>query len=90
LPQSPEARAVAFLAAEVPRWAKENACYSCHNNGDAARALLTALKSGDLANRAPLADTLEFLSRPEHWDANGPEGPFKDKKLARISLLRAR
>ncbi len=34
---SPEARAVAFLAREVPRWSRENHCYSCHNNGDAAR-----------------------------------------------------
>lgn len=88
-PQSTEAKAIAFLAAEVPRWAKENACYSCHNNGDAARALLTAMKSGDLADRAPLVDTLEFLSRPEQWDANGPEGPFKDKKLARIQFAAA-
>ncbi len=88
-PRAAEARAVAFLAAEVPRWAKENACYSCHNSGDAARALLAALKSGDLNNRAPLSDTLEFLSRPERWDANGPEGPFKDKKLARIQFAAA-
>jgi hypothetical protein len=88
-PQSAESRAVAFLAAEVPRWSNENKCYSCHNNGDAARALLAALKSGDLDNRAPLADTLEFLSRPERWDANGPEGPFKDKKLARIQFAAA-
>jgi hypothetical protein len=88
-PNSPEGRAVAFLAAEVPRWAKENACYSCHNNGDAARALFSALKSGDLTDRAPLDDTLEFLSRPNQWDANGPEGPFKDKKLARIQFAAA-
>jgi hypothetical protein len=73
----------------VPRWSQENKCYSCHNNGDAARALLSALKSGDLDNRAPLADTLEFLSRPEKWDANGPDGPFKDKKLARIQFAAA-
>jgi hypothetical protein len=88
-PRTAEAKAVAFLAVEVPRWVKENACYSCHNNGDAARALLTALKSGDLADRAPLEDTLAFLSRPEKWDANGPEGPFKDKKLARIQFAAA-
>jgi hypothetical protein len=88
-PRTAEARAVAFLAAEVPRWAKENNCYSCHNNGDAARALLAALKSGDLTQRAPLDDTLDFLSRPEKWDANGPEGPFKDKKLARIQFAAA-
>ena len=32
-------RAVAFLAREVPSWPKENRCFSCHNNGDAFRAL---------------------------------------------------
>src|SRR5262245_15306064 len=37
-----EARAVTFLTREVPRWKSENDCYSCHNNGDAARALLVA------------------------------------------------
>ena len=88
-PQTPEARAIAYLSAEVPRWAKENACYSCHNNGDAARALLAALKAGDLNRRGVLDDTLAFLARPEKWDANGPEGPFKDKKLARIQFAAA-
>ena len=36
----------AFLATEVPRWSRENHCYSCHNNGDSARALLAAKKRG--------------------------------------------
>ncbi len=43
---SPEAKAVAFLTAEVPRWSRENHCYSCHNNGDAARALFQASRAG--------------------------------------------
>jgi len=34
-----EARAVEFLVREVPAWSKNNGCFSCHNNGDAARAL---------------------------------------------------
>src|SRR5262245_13009281 len=78
---SPEARAVAFLAAEVPKWTKEHECLSCHNNGDAARALLLAAQLGELADRAPLADTLKFLAAPARWDDNGPDGPFKDIKL---------
>jgi hypothetical protein len=43
---APEARAVALLAREVPRWARENHCFSCHNNGDAARALYEASRLG--------------------------------------------
>ena len=45
-PQGVEARAVAYLAAEVPRWRREHPCYSCHNNGDAARALIAASSRG--------------------------------------------
>jgi len=81
-----ERRAVAFLAIEVPRWTRDNACYSCHNNGDAARALAVAAQMGMLTDRAPLADTLRFLAAPDRWDDDGPKGPFKDKKLARIQF----
>ena len=79
-------RAVAFLAAEVPKWKQENHCYSCHNNGDAVRALMSAHKAGKLKDLAPLDDTLKFLADPETWDANGPDGPFKDLKLQRIQF----
>src|SRR3982750_1650529 len=34
--------ALHFLSTEVPRWEQQNHCYSCHNNGDAARALYLA------------------------------------------------
>ncbi|MFO1532763.1 MAG: ArsA-related P-loop ATPase, partial [Thermoplasmatota archaeon] len=34
------------LAREVPRWSAENHCYSCHHNGDAARALYAAARAG--------------------------------------------
>ncbi len=40
---SAEARAIAYLATEVPAWRQAHPCYSCHNNGDAARALVAAL-----------------------------------------------
>ncbi len=72
----------------MPKWHRENHCYSCHNNGDAARALLVAARTG-LAERTPLAGTLAFLAAPDSWDASGPDGPFKDKKLARIQFAAA-
>jgi hypothetical protein len=43
---SPEDRAVAFLTREVPLWFEENGCFSCHNNGDAARVLYQNKKRG--------------------------------------------
>ena len=53
----PEARAVAFLTTEVPRWSRENRCFSCHNNGDAARALYQASRAGYRVPESALADT---------------------------------
>jgi len=82
-------RAVAYLSREVPRWARENKCYSCHNNGDGARALILAARSGKLPDKTVLEDTLAFLRQPATWDANGPEGPFKDKHLARLQFAAA-
>jgi squalene cyclase len=84
-----ERRAVAFLAAEVPRWARENHCYSCHNNGDAARALFRAKAAGMPFDESAIRDTLVWLARPEVWDKNGGEGPSSDKGLARIEFALA-
>src|SRR5437667_8821460 len=86
---SPEARALAYLAREVPRWSAENKCYSCHNNGDAARALYRALRLGEPVPAGAVADTSRWLSRPAQWDHNGGEGPFSDKQLARIQFAAA-
>ena len=36
------AKGVDYLKVEVPKWKAEHPCYSCHNNGDATRALLVA------------------------------------------------
>src|SRR4051794_38197216 len=43
-PATPEARAIHYLAREVPAWNREHHCFSCHNNGDAARALYAATR----------------------------------------------
>lgn len=82
----PESRALAFLAREVPRWSAENKCYSCHNNGDAARALYTAVRLSYPVPAKALADTSRWLEKPQNWDHNGGEGPFNDRQLARIQF----
>src|SRR5437588_9299128 len=85
-PASAESRALTYLAREVPRWARENKCYSCHNNGDAARALYTAVRLGYTVPARALEDTSRWLLRPQQWDHNGGDSPFSDKKLARIQF----
>lgn len=89
VPASSEARAIAYLAREVPTWRREHPCYSCHNNGDAARALIAALgRAPDV--RPALEDTLKWLAAPERWDTNGGgEGGADDKRLARIQFAHA-
>lgn len=78
---SPESRAVAFLAREVPQWPVKNHCFSCHNNGDAARALFAA---GDRS--AALESTRAWLSRPDDWKNAGPPGEISDKRLAALQF----
>jgi hypothetical protein len=87
-PPSPEARAVAFLAKEVPRWKAEHPCYSCHNNGDATRALLAARQKGHGIGTS-VDDTLTFLNEPARWDQNKTQGGDDDKPLARLHFASA-
>lgn len=84
-----EARAIAYLSREVPQWRRAHPCYSCHNNGDAARALVAALGRGPEVRDA-LDDTVKWLADPERWDTNGGgEGGADDKRLARIQFAHA-
>ena len=84
-----EQRAVTYLAQEVPRWRREHACYSCHNNGDAVRALVAGSRRGHDV-RASVDDSLGWLSAPSRWDSNaGGEGGGDDKRLARLQFATA-
>jgi hypothetical protein len=86
---SAEARAVRFLAREVPQWPVKNKCFSCHNNGDAARALLIARRHSIPFDDAALQSTIEWLRRPEGWGDNGPKVDYSDKKLATLQFAHA-
>jgi hypothetical protein len=86
---APEARAIAYLGREVPRWSRENRCFSCHHNGDAARALIDASRRKLAVPAGALDDTAAFLAHPERWDKNGVDAAFSDKRLARLQFATA-
>jgi len=79
-------RGLTYLSREVPKWSVENKCYSCHNNGDGARALYTAKRVGIAVTPEAIEDTTRWLSNPERWKDNGGERAFNDKKLATIQF----
>ena len=83
---TPEARAIAYLAREVPAWAAENRCHSCHNDGDGARALLDAIRRGRKVEASAVDETAGWLAKPEGWSKNGGDGPFSDKALAQVQF----
>jgi Prenyltransferase and squalene oxidase repeat len=86
---SPEQRAIAFLAREIPAWSRDNGCFSCHNNGDGARALYAARRAHFEVPAAALADTTQWLMQPSGWDRNRGNPAASDKKLARIQFAAA-
>ena len=84
-----EAKAVEFLKREVPAWSRENGCFSCHNNGDAARALYAADRKGYSIPASVLADTTAWVAQPGRWDHNKGDPGFSDKRLANIQFAAA-
>jgi hypothetical protein len=86
---SPEGRAAEFLAREVRRWPEKNKCFSCHNNGDGARALYAASRRSVRFDPRAVEETTRYLQRPDEWKYNGPEGRFSDKRLAAVQFAGA-
>lgn len=81
--------ALTFLAREVPRWERENHCYSCHNNGDAVRALYLGRQKGyEIPNEA-ISGTTAWLLTPARWDEIHGAPAASDKKLGRIQFTAA-
>lgn len=83
-----EGRAISYLAREVPRWRRDHPCHSCHNNGDAARALLVAARAGlDVGDAAD--ETIAWLGDPAGWERDASDGGVDNKPLARIQFAGA-
>jgi squalene cyclase len=85
---TPEQSAVDYMLSEVPRWPMENRCFSCHNNGDGARALYLANRMKYPVSAQVLDGTSEWLQKPTEWGKTGTTG-FGDEKLARIQFAAA-
>lgn len=81
-----EVKAIAFLAREVPAWSKNNGCYSCHNDGDAARALYAASRKGYAIPRGAFNATTAWVSRPDKWEENKGDPGFSDKILSSVQF----
>src|SRR2546423_7484453 len=81
--------ALHFLSAEVPRWEHENHCYSCHNNGDAARALYLAKTRGYDVPPDAISATTAWLLEPARWGEIHGAPAASDKHLARIQFSAA-
>jgi hypothetical protein len=86
---TPEERAIAYLAREVPAWSAKNKCHSCHNNGDAVRALYMAKRLKLAVPAKALEETSRWLARPTGWALNGGQGPYNDKILSTVQFAAA-
>ena len=82
----PERRAIAFLAREVAAWPAANKCFSCHNNGDAARALYAAIKERLDVPADHVRETTAWLSRAGEWRKADIPAEFRDDRLSAIQF----
>lgn len=85
----PESRAIAYLARHVSGWPKDNGCFSCHNNGDAARALFIARRRGREVPDEALTETLSWLQSPDRWVGDQGNDEHQDLRLARLQFAAA-
>ena len=82
----PERKAIEFLARETAAWPAENKCFSCHNNGDAARALHAAVADGFDVPAERLRETNDWLARPADWSKAEIPAEFRDDRLSAIQF----
>lgn len=90
------ARSLRSLERESAAWSREKHCFSCHHNGDAARALFEAKRRGLPVKTESLAETLVWLSKPADWSkpaaekpAGGAAGGADNLALARLQFANA-
>ena len=92
-PESPRReaihRAVAYLERAALEWPRTNGCFSCHNNGDAARALFAARRESHDISATSWKATAEWLRTPEEWTRQKGADDYADPDLARVQFASA-
>lgn len=81
-------RSLQLLSQEVPNWISENHCASCHNQGDAAIALIEGSKR-KLVDATSLQSTLAWLTQPKKWSSNRGLPEANDQQLANLQFAGA-
>ncbi len=81
--------ALGYLTREAQSWRSQNGCFSCHNNGDAARVISFARRAGRPLDRAALKETMDWLAQPQRWAAELADTEFKDAELAELQFAAA-
>lgn len=79
-------KGIAYLAAETPTWRTEHRCASCHHQGNAVRALLSARAKGELKDDRILDNSLDWLEQPEKWANNHGDPNASDQALAELQF----
>lgn len=81
-------RSLKLLSSEVPGWISENHCASCHNQGDAAIAIIEGSRLDD-SSKDSLQSTLDWLAEPSKWSSNRGLPEASDQQLANLQFAGA-
>ena len=83
-------RAIEFLGSQVPAWPRENQCFSCHHQGDGARALASARAQGWKLPVETLDSSQQWLEKLEDWYLQKGDPNAKDPLLADLQFSMTR
>lgn len=83
-------RAIEFLGSQVPAWPRENQCFSCHHQGDGARALASARAQGWKLPAETLDSSQQWLEKLEDWHHQKGDPNAKDPLLADLQFSMTR
>lgn len=78
--------ATQYLEKEALSWQPDNACFSCHNNGDATRVLLEISETTRQFKDSRWNESLEWLDTPEKWKKASPTEVALSPALAIIQF----
>ncbi len=83
---APLTQARAYIIQEANAWYPENNCYSCHNHGDAVRALLLNDPDGTQLQSPAWDPFWQWLADPKQWMSDAAPESRESPILVRIQF----